>query len=231
MRPSAAQHAARGDRRARARRVVALCAVVIAAAGSADAGPLTDFSQAELLTLPRICLAQRFINQELAQPAVPEAERARLAEQLGHSYIHFHHYCWALLYLARAARPDGDKFNNHRAVDNLDYVIRHAAASFALLPQVYVLKGDGFARTGRGDAAAIEYRNAIQADPSYAPAYVALALQLLAAGDVGAAQAVLTDARRHDPSTQPQATPVGHRGTPAASANPTPASEKANPPR
>lgn len=180
--------------RARRRRAAyAAILALLAAARAAHAAPLTDLSQAELLTLPRVCLAQRFINQDLATPAVPDAERAQLAEQLGHSYIHFHHYCWALLYLARAEQPQGDKFNYHRAVDNLDYVIRHADPAFALLPQVYVLKGDVFARSGKGDPA-VEYRNALRADPTYAPAYAALALHYLDAGDPAAARAVLTDA-------------------------------------
>lgn len=180
--------------RARRRRAAAAALLALIVAARAGAAPLTDFTQAELGSLPRICLAQRFINQDLAAPAVPEAERTQLAEQLGHSYIHFHHYCWALLYLARAEQPQGDKFNYHRAVDNLDYVIRHADPSFALLPQVYVLKGDVFARRGKGDPVA-EYRTAIRIDPTYAPAYAALALHYLDAGDVAAARAVLTEAR------------------------------------
>jgi tetratricopeptide (TPR) repeat protein len=186
---------------------VALVALAVAA-GRANAGPLTDFSQAELLTLPRVCLAQRFINQELTTPVVPDAERTQRAETLGRSYIHFHHYCWALLYIARAEQPQGDKFNFRRAVDNLDYVIRHADPSFTLLPQVYVLKGDVLARTGKGDAAATEYRNAIQADRTYAAAYAALALYFLDAGDPTAAREVLTDARRNDASASPGSTPA-----------------------
>ncbi|MDX2165615.1 MAG: tetratricopeptide repeat protein [Deltaproteobacteria bacterium] len=180
----------------------ALLAGVIAAAHPAAAARLTDFTQEELRTLPSTCLAQRFINEELAAPVVPDAERERLSTKLGHSFIHYHHYCWALLWLARAEQPDGDKFNFHRAIDNLDYVIRNADPSFALMPQVYLLKGDILARTGKRDAALIEYRNALRADPTYTPAYLALAQHYVDAGDPAAARAVLAEGLRHDPRAQ-----------------------------
>ena len=152
---------------------VVLCGIVLAPAEPAAAGRLTDFSQAEFLTLPRVCLAQQFINEELASPAVPESERAELARTLGHSFIHYHHYCWALLYTARAERPGGDKYNYNRAVDNLDYVLRRADPSFVLLPDVYVRKGNVLERMGAGAAAVEEYRNALRANPRYTPAYLA----------------------------------------------------------
>ena len=189
-------------RRCRALLGVALFGVVLAPADPAAAGRLTDFSQEEFRTLPRICLAQQFINEELESPAVPESEREELAKTLGHSFIHYHHYCWALLYTARAAQPGGDKFNYHRAVDNLDYVIRHADPSFALLPEVYVQKGNLLERTGEGAAAVTEYRNALRAKSDYTPAYVALAQHYVDAGAVAAARAALAEGLQHDPSSK-----------------------------
>lgn len=167
------------------------------------AGRLTDFSQEELLTLPRQCLAQRFINEELTTPAVPEAERTELAKALGHSYIHYHHYCWALLYIARASQPGGDKFNYHRAVDNFDYVIRNADPGFVLLLDVYVQKGNVLERTGQGAGAEAAYREAIRVDPSYAPAYVALSHHYVAAGDQAAARAIIAQGLARDPKAKP----------------------------
>jgi len=121
---------------------VALVGVVVARGAPAAAQRLTDFTQEELHTLPRLCLAQQFINQELDPPLVPESERAQLLKQLGHSYVHYHHYCWALLDRRRAAAPGGDKFNYHRAVANLDYVIRNVDPVFAFLTDPYFEKGN-----------------------------------------------------------------------------------------
>lgn len=189
-------------RRGRVLLCVALFGVVVAPVEPAAAGRLTDFSQEEFLTLPRTCLAQQFINEELESPAVSESEREQLLNTLGHSFIHYHHYCWALLYTARAAQPGGDKFNYHRAVDNLDYVIRHADPSFALLPEVYLQKGNVLERTGEGAAAVTEYRNALRANPEYSPAYLALAQHYVDAGDVAAARGVLAEGLTHDPSSK-----------------------------
>src|SRR5262245_27703952 len=116
----------------RGHRLLAGAALVgsIVGRGEPAAGRLTDFTQDEFRTLPRVCLAQQFINEELEKPIVPKRERERIAKRLGHSFIHYHHYCWALLYLRRAMQPDGDKFNYHRAIDNLNYVISRADRRF-----------------------------------------------------------------------------------------------------
>lgn len=176
--------------------------VVVAHGEPAEGGRLTDFSQEEFRTLPRVCLAQQFINEELESPVVPESEREQLAKRLGHSFIHYHHYCWALLNMRRAAQPAGDKFNYRRAVNNLDYVIRHADPSFSLLPEVHVQKGNALERLGEREAAVTEYRNALQAKPDYTPAYVALAQHYVDAGETTAARAVLEEGLKHDPTSK-----------------------------
>ena len=195
-------HRAGPGRGCRALLGVVLCGIVLAPAEPAAAGRLTDFSQAEFLTLPRVCLAQRFINEELASPAVPQSERDELDRTLGHSYLHYHHYCWAVLLMARAARPGGDKYDYIRAVDNLDYVLHRADPSFVLLPDVYVRKGNALERMGAGAAAVDEYRNALRVNPKYTPAYLALAEHYVAVGDVAAARAVIAEGLKHDPKSR-----------------------------
>jgi tetratricopeptide (TPR) repeat protein len=175
--------------------------VVVARAEQAAAG-MPDFAQEELLTLPYACLAQQFINEQLESPAVAEPERAELLKTLGHSFIHYSHYCWGLLYKHRAARPGGDKFDYHRAIDNFDYVIRNAEPSFALMPKVYLQKGKVLERTGKGAEAEAEYRNALQANPDYTPAYVALAWHYADAGDIAAARATLAEGLARNPNSK-----------------------------
>lgn len=160
---------------------------------------MTTFSQEELRTLPRVCLAQRFINEGLESPVVPERERRQLSEKLGHSFIHYHHYCWALLYLRRAAKPGGERFDYKRAVDNLNYVIRHADPSFALLPHVYFRKGNVLERLGDRKAAVMEYQNAVRAKAGFTPASAALVRNYLRLGDLEAARAALKEGLDHDP--------------------------------
>jgi tetratricopeptide (TPR) repeat protein len=192
-----------GSRRPRRGLVgLALVGFVVARGGPAAGGRLSNFSQEELRTLPRLCLAQQFINEELESPIVPEPERKRLAEQLGHSFVHYHHYCWALLYERRAAQPGGDKFDYRRAVDNLNYVTRHADPSFALLPEVYFQKGKVLERLGERTAAVTEYQNAVRAKAGYTPASAALVESYLELGDVEAARAALEEGLKHDPKSK-----------------------------
>ena len=190
--------------RCRHRRLVGfvLAGFVVARGEPAAGGRLTDFSQEEFRTLPRLCLAQQFINEELESPVVPESERKQLSESLGHSFTHYHHYCWALLYMRRAAKPGGDKFDYHRAVDNLNYVIRNADPSFALLPEVYFQKGNVLGGLGDREAAVSEYQNALRAGADYTPARAALVQLYLDLGDVEAARAALEEGLKHDPSSK-----------------------------
>lgn len=180
----------------------ALVGVVVHVEPAAAERHLTDFSQEEFRTLPRVCLAQQFINWELDAPVVSESEREQVANQLGPSFLHYHHYCWALLYMRRAAQPDGDKYNYRRAVDNFDYVIRRADPSFSLLPEIHVQKGNALELLGEREASVTEYRNALQAKPGYTPAYVALVQHYVDAGDTTAARAVLKEGLKHDPSSK-----------------------------
>jgi tetratricopeptide (TPR) repeat protein len=180
---------------------LALVGFLVARGEPAAGGRLTDFSQEEFRTLPRVCLAQQFINEELESPVVPESERKQFDERLGHSFIHYHHYCWALLCVRRAATSGGDKFNYDRAVDNLNYVIRNADPSFALMPDVYFQKGYVLERLGEREAAAAEYQNALRAKADYTPASAALVQHYLDLGDVEAARAALEEGLKHAPSS------------------------------
>ena len=187
----------------RRRRLVgcALVGVVLARGAPVAGGALTDFTQREFWTLPRLCLAQQFINQELDAPVVPEAERNEVLEQQGKSFIHYHHFCWALLLERRAERPGGDKYDYTRAVDNLNYVIRNADRSFALLPGVYLEKGNVLLRIAQPEAAAAEYQNALRLKADFTPASVALIQTYLDLGDLTAAREVLEQALPHDPTS------------------------------
>jgi tetratricopeptide (TPR) repeat protein len=207
----------------------ALVGLVVARAGPAAPYRITDFSQEELRTLPRACLAQRFINDELDPPVVPAEERDQWGERIGPSFIHYHHYCWAMLLMRRAAAPGGDRYDYQLAVDNLNYVIqradpscarlpdvefqydpidnrnyvtRPADLSCALLPDVFVQKGTALEHLGNGEAAVSEYQNALCVQADYTPARAALVQVYLDRGEVEAARAALAEGLQYDPSSK-----------------------------
>jgi tetratricopeptide (TPR) repeat protein len=219
-------------RRRRHRRLVvfALLAFVVASAERAAAGRYTDFTQEELRTLPRACLAQRFINDELDPRLVSEAEQTQWNERIGLSFIHYHHYCWALLFMRRAAGPGGERFDYELAVGNLDYVIpradpncgpfpnvhfeseypidnreyviQRADLSCALLPDVYFQKGTALEYLGYREEAMGEYQNALLVQAGYTPARAALVQVYLDRGELEAARTALAEGLKYDPSSQ-----------------------------
>lgn len=150
----------------------AVSALALANSVSAQGG----FSQEELRALPRVCLAQKFINAGLRTPVVPEAERKKWAESLGPAYEAFHHYCWGLIDMRRASAAEPARARTHYldAIQNFEYVKRNADASFPMLPEVLLRKGMALRLVGRDAAAATEFSEAITVKPDYTPAYAAL---------------------------------------------------------
>lgn len=165
-----------------------------------------NFTQEELLSLPRSCLAQKFINQSLDHPVVPNAERAQWEERLGSvDYIHFHHYCHALILVRRGnkastARERASNFND--AVSNFGYVQRNASAAFPLMPEVNLQKGLTLRLLGNDAEAAREFIGALRLKPTYTPAYAALIDVYLELGDWDEARRVLEQGLAHTPSSK-----------------------------
>ncbi len=152
-----------------------------------------QYSQDELRELPRVCLAQKFINGLLRTPIVPEAERADWAARLGESYEHYHHFCWALIDLRRAnGGPSQFRDSNYsRAVSNFEYVQRRASPDFPLLPEVFLMKGMALRHLGEHGTAAREFLDAIEIKRDYTPAYSALIDLYVDLGDYESAKKML----------------------------------------
>jgi hypothetical protein len=146
--------------------------VVLAAPVSAQ-----HYTQEELHSLPRVCLAQRVIHHSLHPPVVPDAERAELAQRLGPDYRHFHHYCWALIDLNRASHTRTKTARDgaySSAIRNFEYVQINATSDFPLMPEVNLRKGMTLQQIGDHVGAAREFLGAIQIKRDYTPAYSAL---------------------------------------------------------
>jgi tetratricopeptide (TPR) repeat protein len=180
----------------------AIVGFVLARGEPAAGRRMTNFSEEEWQALPRVCLAQRFISEEFDNPLVPAPERTQVSGQLGPSFLHYHHYCWALLWRRRGDVPSREqRFQYHEAVDNLNYVIRNADPSFALMPDVYAEKGDVLVLLGERDAASKEYENALRARADYTRASAALVQLYLDAGQLEAARTALEEGLKHAPDS------------------------------
>ena len=165
-----------------------------------------DFSQEELRALPRVCLAQKFINEQLQFPVVSEQERQQWTFRLGEKdYNSYHHYCWALLYIRRgnAERAPAAKAHNFSlAVDNFNYVQKNATIHFPLMPEVNLQKGLALRLLADDAGAAREFMTAIKLKRTYTPAYAALIDVHMALGNREGAEAVLQEGLRHAPNSK-----------------------------
>lgn len=186
-------------------RVLALLLIsLVTVTGSLSAQ--VDFSQDELKALPRVCLAQRFINEQLQFPVVSEQERKQWALRLGEKdYNSYHHYCWALLYIRRgnAEREPASKAHNFTvAVDNFNYVQKNASVNFPLMPEVNLQKGLALRLLDDHAGAAREFMTAIKLNRGYTPAYAALIDVHLDLGNREAAEAVLQEGLLRAPNSK-----------------------------
>jgi tetratricopeptide (TPR) repeat protein len=178
--------------------------LVLAIQGTSEAQP-KKFTTEELKSLPRVCHAQKFINGWLNEEIVPEAERALWTARLGEKdYIHFHHYCTALIYTRRgnASHTPLERNGNYRAaVENYEYVQRMASNQFPLMPEVGLRKGQVLMLLRENGAAAAEFLNAIKLKSDYTPAYAALADLYVSLGNIDEAARVLDTGLGNAPSS------------------------------
>jgi tetratricopeptide (TPR) repeat protein len=178
------------------RRLRLLASGLIIALHAMSVSAEQPFTQEELLALPRVCLAQKFVNALWLRTRVVPLEEQRAWEQrLGEKdYSHFHHYCGSLIYMKRgnAAKTKTERQGFYRrAITSFEYFQRNASRSFPLMPEVDLQKGLALRLVGEDGRAASEFLDAISLKPNYTPAYSALIDLYLDLGDVRSAKETL----------------------------------------
>ena len=156
-------------------------------------------SSGEVALLPLYCTEAMGMRPGSAEGAMgPNANH--WFGLMGRSFIHMHHYCWALATLRRAKSPSTPV--QHReglithAIGDLGYVISNSESTFVMLPEIYVTMGDAYAQLKRHDLAVVAYSEARQRKPDYWRPYSRWAEALLAVGDRKAALAILEEGMR-----------------------------------
>jgi len=158
---------------------------------AAHAGAPRNVRPEERALLPRYC---NYVQGYVAGPQAI-AEYDRLVKVYGGGWTHMHHYCYALIEIARLdkrsiARPAGYA-SPGGALDNIDYVLRNTEPGFT--PRAEIL-----ARKARLQARYISVSDAfetadllVQEWPQYPDGYVIQAELLLKAGERDKAMKVL----------------------------------------
>lgn len=130
-------------------------------------------TEAELSVLPTYCQVKLGYSVNSTQ-----ANTKLYSEKIGPEYEHIHHYCFGLNFINRYKRSFGNKtdqtFYFNSAMSEFEYIFGHSSPTFWLQPEMHVQKGKLLAAAKRNVEAVNEFEQALQRDPNYVEAYVAL---------------------------------------------------------
>jgi len=106
-----------------------------------------------------------------------------------------HHYCWALVDIAKAQRamigPQSREFHYRNAIGNIDYVLIRTDPDFVLRPELLTRRAEVLHKLKREEEAEDAFREAMHAKEDYWPAYRGLAELFLEQSNVDGAREVL----------------------------------------
>lgn len=131
---------------------------------------------------------------------------ARWTAVLGPTFVHLHHYCWALMATNRAfmSRTRIERgYNLTVSIPDLDYVIERSPPGFSLLPEILTKKGENLIWMDKGPQGVAALRGAIDIKPDYWPAYAAISDYYKDAGDAAKAREWLEKGLAAAPDTRP----------------------------
>lgn len=124
---------------------------------------------AELSRLPPFCQAKLSSNP---------ADHKLYSGKIGPDWQHIHHYCFGLNFINRYKRSFGNKIDQQfyfqSAVGEFEYMFTHSSSTFWMRPEMHVQKGKLLAAAKRNVEAVNEFEQALQRNPNYVEAYVAL---------------------------------------------------------
>ena len=144
--------------------------------------------------LPRYCPYTQLFRDHVPGANDPDKIK-RWYKLLGQAFNHMHHYCLGLMKTNRAiilARDEHTRrFYLNDAIVEFDYVIDRAPASFALLPEILMKKGENLIRLGQVGSGNLQLQQAIELRPDYWPPYAVISDYYKSQGDLKNAREVL----------------------------------------
>jgi len=186
--------AVRADPRRAVRAAVAAIALTFAAAAPSFAIQGGDVTAAENALLPEYCPHTVMFGEKYGGS---KEGTVHWGQRLGRHFNSMHHYCWALVNIQRATRagtpPNDRRFNNGRAVAEIDYVLRLVDDTFPLMPEMLTRRGEALARLRQFAEAESSFRKAAELRPDYWPVYRGWAQMHIDQGRPRDAQKILED--------------------------------------
>lgn len=139
-------------------------------------------NQAELMMLPPYCKGTHQIR-EVSHDTVTIGQYEAI---YGQSFMHLHHYCWAL----NAENKANSIFNKrdhdiklYSALNDIKYVLTNASPDFVLLPDIYNSQARMLFELHRDGEAVLSLEKAIELKPGFVPAVARLSDYFVSIGD------------------------------------------------
>lgn len=131
--------------------------------------PLEAPTEAEIRLLPSYCKDTEWFPERYGE------KRSYWIEQMGDSFRHLHHYCWARLSVNRARKANISSRERisllESALHDYNYVTHKAPDSFILLPEIYTKVGELQLLRKQPSKADEAFTRARYLKPDYWPAY------------------------------------------------------------
>lgn len=160
---------------------------------SAAARDFKDATPGELARLPEYCL--HVWGGRETKLGRNQQRREELFAQLGQTFSHMHHYCWALHRVAQAGQfgvsPQLRATLFMSSIKDIYYVLERAPANFVLAPELYLRIGQYHAALGQALEALEAFEKSRIAKADYWPPYVETANLNVRIGRRGEAEQVL----------------------------------------
>lgn len=159
-----------------------------------------DFTDDEWQRVPRYCMDTMGIMSRY------HANGRHWIGVMGPSFSHMHHYCWALMYVNRAAKSIRSEREKQDlwglARNDYQYVVNNATPDFVMLPEVYTRLGEVELLRGFPEKAAAAFAEASKRKPDYWPAYARWAEYLRSKGKRSEALEVVVAGLEHAPQSR-----------------------------
>ena len=188
------------------RRLAAAVAVLVLAANGALAGKPEAVTESEMALIPPYCAdANTFKYGDATFNTSPNAPK--WVAMMGKGFWSIHHYCWALINLARVNKasvpPHTQQWTREAALSDLYYVIQTTTSDFVLLPEIYTKIGEVKLQLKRTTEAGDAFATAWTLKRDYWPPYYQWAEYLRRAGQKQKAREVAEEGLSYAPDAKP----------------------------
>jgi tetratricopeptide (TPR) repeat protein len=169
--------------------ILNLLGMLMMAPSKSDADKVESTS--DLAKLPAFCRGTMMIRK-LSQDPIPWDVYLK---KYGESWMHLHHYCWALNaenHAVSISNTDRRRDKLRYAIGDIDYVLsNNKDPNFYFLPEIYTSKARILFKLDDSDNAVIWLKKAIDLKPSYVPAYARLSDYYVDRGEIDEAIKIL----------------------------------------